>query len=594
VALVAPREQPSPPAAATPNPPLPPVSPTAPQKTEDKVLKVSLPDIFAFRDDQTMVKMSRRFRNSLPGVDGVEEPGALRGNILLVESDAEVCRLISRLLHHEGYSVVKASCLAEARAIVKEQTVDYLMARRVCVPVNVQTETALREIEGHTTIRIIDNFTELMLGQVVDYQSLSSCLLSTMDLLMSLLEGANIGARGHAHNVAKYCRLVGQRLGMPRRELDALTLAAFLHDIGPLETLHSIGAISLHRSELAAPDLRPTLEILSNVPFAYPVLEVLADACTVQTGQDQHDPATATPIAAHILRVVDTYDTLRRTKTEQQDEELLFDAMRRQPAGTFDAEVLETFINLRKNERVISAMNLVWAAVLLVDPHPEELQLLKLRLENEDFHILTASTIEEALHLLRSENVTVILSERDFDGENKGLELLRSIKEDPGLRHIPFIFHAAGNNDMIKDALEQGAEDWFPKPYNVEIMAMKLNRVVARMRADPSSRADGVTGALSDMGIIEMVQIFSAGMRSVQIFLECGAHNAELCIHRGQIVTAQTGELTAEQAAMEILTWTEGRFRILPLRQPPTPTITSSTDSLLLNSCVKRDHDRAR
>jgi response regulator RpfG family c-di-GMP phosphodiesterase len=561
---------------------LPPVPPTVPQETEDKVLKVSLPDIFAFRDDQTLVKMSRRFRSSLPGADGVEETGALRGNILLVESDAEVCRLISRLLHHEGYSVFKAVCLAEARAIVKEQNVDYLMARRICVPVNVQTETALREIEGYTTVRIIDNFTELMLGQVVDYQSLSSCLLSMMDLLMSLLEGANIGARGHAHNVAKYCRLVGQRLGMPRRELDALTLAAFLHDIGPLETLHNIGSITLNRSELIAPDLRPTLEILSNVPFAYPVLEVLADACTVQTGQDEQDPANATPIAAHILRVVDTYDTLRRTQTEQQD------------AGTFNAEVLETFINLRKNERVISAMNLFWAAVLIVDPHPEELQLLKLRLENEDFHILTASTIEEALHFVRSENVTVILSERDFDGENKGLELLRSIKEDPGLRHIPFIFHAAGNNDMIKDALEQGAEDWFPKPYNVEIMAMKLNRVVARMHADPASRADGVTGTLSDMGIIEMVQIFSAGMRSVHIFLECGAHNAELCIHRGQIVAAQTGELTAEQAAMEILTWTEGRFRILPLRQPPTPTITGSTDSLLLNSCVKRDHDRAR
>ena len=91
------------------------------------------------------------------------------------------------------------------------------------------------------------------------------------------------------------------------------------------------------------------------------------------------------------------------------------------------------------------------------------------------------------------------------------------------------------------------------------------------------------------MGIIEMVQVLSSGNRSVQIVLENGKHTGELVLERGQVIAATKGEQTGEIAALELLGWDDGQFRILPLRQTPPVTIRSSTDNLLLRSCHLKD-----
>jgi len=553
---------------ATPPAPAPPIPDFAKTNTS---LKLDLPDVFAYDEHETKVRPTLR-----RGASEEDAASRARGTVLLVESDEEVCRLISRLLQHEGFVVVKASCLAEASTAMNDIPVDFLLARRQSVPLNLQAEHVLRDLSAKTDVRIVDDFSELMLGQVVAYESMAQCTLALCDLLMSLLEGANVGARGHAHSVAKYCRLVGQRLGLSRRELDALTMAAYLHDLGALEATHNIGAMSLDNDELNTPLLRATLDMLANVAFPYQVNELLSPAAGSR--------------GAHILRVADTYDTLRRTHAGAVEDDALFDQMRRLPTGTIEPQVLETFIHMRKQERVISAMNIFWAAILLVDPNPEDLQLLRLRLENNDFHVLTAKSIEEALLVLRSEKVTLVLTEHHLTGNGDGFELLRTLKTDPDLARIPVVFHAPANTDLIKQALEQGAEDWFTKPHNVEIIAMKLQRIVGRLHVDPAAANDGVQGNIRDMGIIEMIQVLSVGYRSVQILLTKGKTLAEIVLHKGQIIAATAGQVEGEAAALEILGWDEGQFRILPLKQVPPVSIRSSTDSLLLQSCYHKDH----
>jgi response regulator RpfG family c-di-GMP phosphodiesterase len=582
---------------ATASPPVidaspPPPTLTPPTPRTEAALKLELPDVFAYEQDATKARAASRKHP-----DGDGEKRHLRGTVLLVEGDDEICRLISRLLQHDGFDVVRSSCLAEARVAMNDVQADFLLARRHSVPANLQTERVLRELAARTNVRIVDDFAELMLGQVVDYDSMSQCALGLCDLLMSLLEGANVGARGHAHSVAKHCRFVGQRLGFSRRELDALVLAAYLHDLGALETKRSIGPMSLTCPPYAFPSAQPTLEILANVTFPYPVNELLSTAAELrsaassnQGGADQPDEKlrAAIPRGAHILRVADLYDTLRRTNTREVEEDALFDQMRHLPADVLDSSVLETFIHMRKQERAITAMNIFRAAVLLVDPHPEEVQLLRLRLENDDFHVFTAKSVEEALQLLRREKVSLVVTEHHLDGTGDGFELLRSLKNDSDLARVPIVFHAPANTDLIRQALEQGAEDWFAKPHNVEIAAMKIHRIVSRLHLDSSAK-DGAQGSIRDIGIIEMVQVLSVGGRSVQILLTKANGVAEMVLYKGQIISATTAEVEGEAAALEILGWEEGQFRILPLKDPPPVTIRTSTDNLLLQSCYYKD-----
>ena len=550
---------------------------------ETTFLKVDLPDLFAYKNDETKLPATATQRQ--------------RGRVLLVESDDEIRRLLSRLLVHEGYGVQTATCLAEAREIIKEFSATSLLARRACVPLNSQTEQAVRDLQAKTDVRIVDEFTDLILGQVVDYESVAQSMLRLTSLLVSLIDAAHTGMRGHAHNVAKYCRLVGQRLGLKRRDLDGLTLAASLHELGALETQHQTSAVLTENNRPASSNFPSALELLADIAFPYAINDLLAGAAvTAATGSVAADLAQSrSGPGANILRVVETYETLRRSaKAEFQEEAQVFDWMRRQPTGLFDSEVLETLIDIRKNERTISAMNIFLAAVLVVDPRPQDVQLLRLRLENDDYHVLTARTLEEALQKLHNEPITLILTEYQLDQPAGGLELLRIVKADPALRQIPVIFHAPANTDLVKRALEIGAEDWYPKPFNVEITAMKLQRVISRIHASPTGMRAGVQGNLREMGIIEMVQILSSGGRSVQIQLENIGRTAELVLQAGKIISANVDHRTGEDAALEILTWREGTFRIAPLKGSAAITVTATTDTLLLQSCARRDPPTAQ
>jgi response regulator RpfG family c-di-GMP phosphodiesterase len=554
-------------------PPLPPM--VAPKPKADSVLKLELPDVFAFRNDATRAGDDLKPKHS-------------RGTILLVETNDEIRRLLARLFQQEGYLLLTATCLAEAREMLKDRPADYVLARRACVPLNIETDIALRDLNQKTHVRIVDDFGELMLGQVVDYESMSQCTLALGGLLLSLLEGPHANARGHAQAVAKYCRMVGQRIGMSRRQLDTLTLAACLHDIGAIESDHNLSDPTQADGHAL---FQPTLDLLANIPFAYPVNDLLT--AVTEKAVPENESLPPPPLGARVLRIVDTYDTLRRNHTSEfPDDEKVFDWMRRQPAGVFDVDALETLIHIRKHERAINAMNLFQEAVLIVEPHPEEIRLLALRLKNDDHPVLLAGSAAEAINQLRAQPVTLVLTENQLDGTGTGFDLLATIKNDPALRNIPVVFHGLSRTELVKQALELGAEDWYAKPINVEIVALKIGRILQRLRSRPAA-TEGVRGNLRDLGIIEMVQVLCAGRRSVHIQLDKDNDTAELIIHDGQIINARHGDTEGETAAIDALSWREGDFVILPMRDAPPPRITASTDSLLLRTCVAEDHRAA-
>lgn len=577
----------APPPIVPPQAPPPAPEPPKPDpKLDESSLKLDLPNIFEYDKDETKAKRG----SSAARAD--EEAAPNRGTVILVESDEEVSRLISRLLQHEGLHVARVTCLAEAQTTLKDLVADHLLARRHCVPVNLQTENILRDLQSKTSVRIVDDFNELLLGQVIDYESMAQSSLGMADLLMSLLEGANVGVRGHAHSVSKYSRLVGQRLGFSRRELDAVTIAGLLHDLGGLETNRQLGAPLHARSDALAQTIRTTTDMLANTPFPYEVRDLITLAANLPPVEGAAPVNERLLRLANILRVADAYDSLRRAAAGAPKDDEIFDQMRRQPTGVFDPDVLETFIQLRKGEQAISAMNIFWAGILIVDAHPEDQQLLRMRLENDDFHVMPAKSVEEALQILRKENITLVVSENKLVGQANGFELLRTMRSDTALQHIPFVFHAPADTDLVRQALEEGAEDWLTKPHNIEIMAMKLQRIVAR-RHTGKDAGKGVRGNLREMGIIEMVQILNSGSRSVQITLENPPHTGELILQQGQIVAATCGKQTGEVAALELLTWEAGQFRIAPLRQPAVVSMRTSADNLLHQCYALKEKKKA-
>lgn len=77
--------------------------------------------------------------------------------------------------------------------------------------------------------------------------------------------------------------------------------------------------------------------------------------------------------------------------------------------------------------------------ILVVDDDPLYIELLKDMLALHQFHVLCAYSGQEALSLLRTEAVDVIVSDIDMP-KMSGIALHKRVSEVPALRSIPFLF----------------------------------------------------------------------------------------------------------------------------------------------------------
>ena len=90
--------------------------------------------------------------------------------------------------------------------------------------------------------------------------------------------------------------------------------------------------------------------------------------------------------------------------------------------------------------------------------------LMRAALRASNVHALTANNPVDALQLLLSQPVDLILTESHFP-EREALAFARQVKSDPHTREIPLVFIArpADVGEKI-EGLELGAEDYLEKP----------------------------------------------------------------------------------------------------------------------------------
>jgi putative two-component system response regulator len=89
----------------------------------------------------------------------------------------------------------------------------------------------------------------------------------------------------------------------------------------------------------------------------------------------------------------------------------------------------------------------------------------------------------EALEMVRCEKPSVILLDIQMP-KMDGNEVLRRIKGDPKLAHIPVIVISGLDDlDMVVQCLELGAEDYIAKPARIPMLHARLDNAFARKRA---------------------------------------------------------------------------------------------------------------
>jgi light-regulated signal transduction histidine kinase (bacteriophytochrome) len=105
--------------------------------------------------------------------------------------------------------------------------------------------------------------------------------------------------------------------------------------------------------------------------------------------------------------------------------------------------------------------------ILLVDDNLDNIELLKIILEEDGYEIVFASNGEQALEMTSKLNPKLILLDIMMPGID-GFETCQKLKENKTTREIPVIFLSAKNmpEDIVK-GFEVGGLDYITKPFNI-------------------------------------------------------------------------------------------------------------------------------
>ncbi|MBI4887349.1 MAG: HD domain-containing protein [Acidobacteria bacterium] len=196
------------------------------------------------------------------------------------------------------------------------------------------------------------------LGRVEDANrhvvQLNDLYMSTIEALAMAVDAKDQITHGHIRRVQVFAVELAKRLGVTEeRQLQAITTAALLHDMGklaiPEHILNKPGKLSAAEFEKMKRHADIGADLLSSVRFPYPVVPIVRHhhECWDGTGYPTGISGTDIPLGARILSVVDCFDALTSDRPYRPrlgtDEAF---AIIRQSRGTmYDPFVVDTFIN---------------------------------------------------------------------------------------------------------------------------------------------------------------------------------------------------------------------------------------------------------
>jgi len=134
-----------------------------------------------------------------------------------------------------------------------------------------------------------------------------------------------------------------------------------------------------------------------------------------------------------------------------------------------------------EEEAVLEEQRKKLPLMLVVDDN-EDFRNFISALFTDSYRILKAEDGEMAFQLILDKMPDLIISDVMMP-KMDGFELCRKVKQDIRISHIPIILLTAKAGDENKyRGLEAGAEDYIAKPFNMEMLSLKVSRIVERQK----------------------------------------------------------------------------------------------------------------
>lgn len=128
-------------------------------------------------------------------------------------------------------------------------------------------------------------------------------------------------------------------------------------------------------------------------------------------------------------------------------------------------------------------------SVLVVDDEPGIVTIVRDYLDRAGFKVLTAGDGAAALRLARLERPSLMVLDLMLPTVD-GLDVIRSIRNDPALRRLPVIMLTARVEETDKlVGLELGADDYVTKPFSPRELVARVRAVLRRVEGEETYTA---------------------------------------------------------------------------------------------------------
>ena len=307
----------------------------------------------------------------------------------------------------------------------------------------------------------------------IQQQKMKKLFEQTVTALSEAVDAKDRYTSGHSKRVAKYARMIAERMGKSKEEQDEIYRAGLLHDVGkirvPAEIINKPGRLT--DEEFNIIKIHPVT--------GYHILNGISENSEIAVAAKYHHErydgkgypnglaGENIPEIARILGVADAYDAMasNRSYRDALPQEVVRSEIEKGMGSQFDPHIAKIMLQMidEDKEYAMKQTDSMQRKILSVDDEMMNNKIIAHIMKDEPmYQLVAASSGMEALDLLEQQSFDLILLDVKMP-EMDGLETLKRIREK---YRTPVVLMTGDKTlDISAGFAEFGCDDYITKPF---------------------------------------------------------------------------------------------------------------------------------
>ena len=232
--------------------------------------------------------------------------------------------------------------------------------------------------------------------------------------------------------------------------------------------------------------------------------------------------------------------------------------------------------------------------LLAVDDSRLILRVISEYFVSQGWQVTTAENVAMARGALVGMTPDVIVSDILMP-EIDGWTFFEDVRKRRETSSVPFVFLTVERElPQRLRGLHLGADDYVTKPFAVEELHARIERLLERSAALKSARGDGsealLAGSVEHLAISDLLQILALNGKDGTVRLLRQEEEGRIEFVGGRIVDAQAGSAHGTKALFRMLGWADATFRVMAREgDGPQATIAAATATVLMEGLISLD-----